>query len=175
MGGGLESRWGSQDQHRKTRRAKNTSITLPGYIKLAFYFISWGRCTVKQPSKYLRFRRWKCSKYIMNERMVMRTRNKVGAWHRMELTAKQKGLHIYTSPWDRKRCVAERWISPDQISISVSILTKTGTGLQHSDNRNARYIACHLHISVGHLRYSTITAHDHNYLQQKETRISMII
>ena len=30
--------------------AKNTSIELPSCIKLAFHFISWGRCTVKQPS-----------------------------------------------------------------------------------------------------------------------------
>jgi len=30
--------------------AKNTSIKLPCCIKLAFHFISWGRCTVKQPS-----------------------------------------------------------------------------------------------------------------------------
>jgi len=31
-------------------RAKNTSIKLPSCIKLAFHIISWGRCTVKQPS-----------------------------------------------------------------------------------------------------------------------------
>ena len=35
--------------------------------------------------------------------------------------------------------------------------------------------ACHLHISVGHLIDSTTGTHDHNYLQQKETRMSMII
>jgi len=34
----------------ETCRAKNTSIKLPSYIKLAFHIISWGRCTVKQPS-----------------------------------------------------------------------------------------------------------------------------
>ena len=34
----------------KTCRAKNTSIKLPSCIKLAFHFISRGRCTVKQPS-----------------------------------------------------------------------------------------------------------------------------
>jgi len=28
---------------------KNTPIKLPSCIKLAFHFISWGRCTVKQP------------------------------------------------------------------------------------------------------------------------------
>jgi len=124
----------------QTCRAKNTSIKLPSCIKLAFYFISWGRCTVRQPSKYIRFRRWLCWKYIMNECIVMKSRNEVGAWQGMELTAKQKGQHIYTSPWDAKRCVAERWISPYQISTSGSILTKTGRGLQHSDDRNARYI-----------------------------------
>ena len=31
-------------------RAKNTPIKLPCCIKLAFHFISWGRCTVKQTS-----------------------------------------------------------------------------------------------------------------------------
>jgi len=35
----------------ETCRAKNTSIKLPYCIKLAFHFISWGRRTVKQPSK----------------------------------------------------------------------------------------------------------------------------
>ena len=34
----------------KTCRAKNTLIKLPCCIKLAFQIISWGRCTVKQPS-----------------------------------------------------------------------------------------------------------------------------
>ena len=34
----------------ETCRAKNTLIKLPGCIKLAFHFISRGRCTVKQPS-----------------------------------------------------------------------------------------------------------------------------
>jgi len=34
----------------ETCRAKNTSIKLPSCIKLAFQFISCGRCTVKQPS-----------------------------------------------------------------------------------------------------------------------------
>ena len=36
----------------KKRRAKNKSIKLPCCIKLAFHFISRGRCTVKQPSSY---------------------------------------------------------------------------------------------------------------------------
>jgi len=36
----------------ETCRAKNTSITLHCRIKLAFHFIPWGRCTVKQPSKF---------------------------------------------------------------------------------------------------------------------------
>ena len=36
----------------KTCRAKNTSIKIPCCIKLAFQIISWGRCTVKQPSCY---------------------------------------------------------------------------------------------------------------------------
>jgi len=36
----------------ETCRAKNTSIKLPSCIKLAFHFISWGRCTVKQPSSF---------------------------------------------------------------------------------------------------------------------------
>ena len=34
----------------ETCRAKNTSIKLPSCIKLEFHIISWGRCTVKQPS-----------------------------------------------------------------------------------------------------------------------------
>ena len=34
----------------ETCRAKNTSTKLPRFIKLAFHFISWGRCTVKQSS-----------------------------------------------------------------------------------------------------------------------------
>ena len=34
----------------ETCRAKNTSIKLSCCIKLAIHFISWGRCTVKQPS-----------------------------------------------------------------------------------------------------------------------------
>ena len=34
-------------------RAKNISIKLPCCIKLAFHIISWGRCTVKQPSSFL--------------------------------------------------------------------------------------------------------------------------
>ena len=34
----------------ETCRAKNTLIKLPCCIKLAFQIISWGRCTVKQPS-----------------------------------------------------------------------------------------------------------------------------
>jgi len=33
-------------------RAKNTSIKLPSCITLTFQVISWGRCTVKQPSKF---------------------------------------------------------------------------------------------------------------------------
>ena len=33
----------------ETCRAKNISITLPSCMKLSFHFISWGRCTVKQP------------------------------------------------------------------------------------------------------------------------------
>jgi len=35
----------------ETCRAKNTLIKLPCCIKLAFHIISWGRCTVKQPSR----------------------------------------------------------------------------------------------------------------------------
>jgi len=34
----------------ETCRAKNTSIKLPSCIKVAFHFILWGTCTVKQPS-----------------------------------------------------------------------------------------------------------------------------
>ena len=34
----------------ETCRAKNTSIKLPCFIKMAFQIISWGRWTVKQPS-----------------------------------------------------------------------------------------------------------------------------
>jgi len=37
----------------ETCRAENTSIKLPCCIKLAFHIISWGRCTVKQPSSFL--------------------------------------------------------------------------------------------------------------------------
>jgi len=37
----------------ETCRAKNTLIKLPSCIKLAFQVISWGRCTVKQPSSFL--------------------------------------------------------------------------------------------------------------------------
>ena len=33
-------------------RARNTLIKLPCCIKLAFHIISWGRCTVKQPSSF---------------------------------------------------------------------------------------------------------------------------
>jgi len=58
MGGGLERRrvclrcrWCRAAYVPETCRAKNTSIKLPSCIKLAFHFISWGRCTVKQPSK----------------------------------------------------------------------------------------------------------------------------
>jgi hypothetical protein len=40
----------------ETYRAKNTSIKLPCCIKLAFQIISWGRCTVKQPSGFMTFR-----------------------------------------------------------------------------------------------------------------------
>jgi len=36
----------------ETYRTKNTSIKLPCCIKLAFQVISWGRCTVKQPSSF---------------------------------------------------------------------------------------------------------------------------
>jgi len=60
-GGGLESGrvgcvCGADGDVRRTApsahtcRAKNTSIKLPSCIKLAFHFISWGRCTVKQRS-----------------------------------------------------------------------------------------------------------------------------
>ena len=35
----------------ETCGAKNTLIKLPCCIKLAFQIISWGRCTVKQPSR----------------------------------------------------------------------------------------------------------------------------
>jgi len=38
-----------------TCRAKNTSIKLPCCIKLAFCIISWGRCTVKQPSLFKKY------------------------------------------------------------------------------------------------------------------------
>jgi len=34
----------------ETCQAKNSSIKLPSCIRLAFHFISWGRCTVKQSS-----------------------------------------------------------------------------------------------------------------------------
>jgi len=64
MGGGLESRcvgrvYGADGarhhddgrMYPKTCRAKNTSIKLPSCIKLAFHFITRGRCTVKQPSR----------------------------------------------------------------------------------------------------------------------------
>ena len=37
----------------ETWRAKNTSIKLLCFIKLVFHIISWGRCTVKQPSSIL--------------------------------------------------------------------------------------------------------------------------
>jgi len=57
MGGGLESRcvgrvYGANGAVRlhETCRSKNTSIKLPTCIKLAFHFISLGRCKVKQPS-----------------------------------------------------------------------------------------------------------------------------
>jgi len=47
----------------KRCRAKNTSIKLLSCIKFAFHFISWGRCTVKQPSNYrLRHHRHHCSR-----------------------------------------------------------------------------------------------------------------
>jgi len=39
----------------ETCRAKNTSIKLPSYIKLAFHSISWGKCTVKQPLSSVNF------------------------------------------------------------------------------------------------------------------------
>jgi len=38
----------------ETCRTKNISIKLPYCIKLAIHFISWERCTVKQPSSYAR-------------------------------------------------------------------------------------------------------------------------
>jgi len=37
----------------ETCRAKNTSIKLHSCIKLTFQIISWGRCTLKQPSFFL--------------------------------------------------------------------------------------------------------------------------
>ena len=54
MGGGHESRrvgrvYGADGT--ETCRAKNTSVKLPCCIKLAFHFISRGRCTVIQPIK----------------------------------------------------------------------------------------------------------------------------
>ena len=52
----------------ETCRAKETSIKLPCCIKLAFQIISWGRCTVKQPSSrisfYVRKLSRKCTMYI---------------------------------------------------------------------------------------------------------------
>ena len=39
----------------ETCRARNTSIKLPCCIKLAFKIVSWGRCTVKQPSSNLMY------------------------------------------------------------------------------------------------------------------------
>jgi len=36
----------------EAHRPKNTSIKLPSCVKLAFHFISLGRCAVKQPSSY---------------------------------------------------------------------------------------------------------------------------
>jgi len=40
-------------------RAKNTSIKLPSCMKLAFHFISWGRCTIKQHSN------WDCLSMVL--------------------------------------------------------------------------------------------------------------
>jgi len=40
--------------HGTIPNVKNISIKLPCSIKLAFYIISWRRCTVKQSSSYLR-------------------------------------------------------------------------------------------------------------------------
>ena len=42
----------------ETCQAKNTSIKLPSCIKLTFHFISWGRCTVKQPSRFYSVLKW---------------------------------------------------------------------------------------------------------------------
>ena len=44
----------------ETCRAKNTSIKLPCCIQLAFQIISWGRCTVKRPSKCMPFSSLPC-------------------------------------------------------------------------------------------------------------------
>jgi len=42
----------------ETCRAKNTSIKLPRCIKLPFHFISWGRCAVKQHSRFYSVLKW---------------------------------------------------------------------------------------------------------------------
>ena len=36
----------------ETRRATDTPIKLPSCIKLAFHYISWGRCTATQATRY---------------------------------------------------------------------------------------------------------------------------
>ena len=49
--------------------AKNTPIKLPSCIKLMFHIISWGRCTVKQPSSCpLFFSTWKWDKIQPHKR-----------------------------------------------------------------------------------------------------------
>ena len=107
----------------------------------------------------------------------MKSRNNVDTWQVTELTAKWKGQHIYTSPRDAKWCVAERWMSPALISISASIFTKTGRGLHTTAMiETQRYIR----MSLTHFCRSSHREHRKgtpysNYLQQEETRISIII
>ena len=48
----------------ETCRAKNTLIKLPCGIKLAFQIISWGRCTIRQPSSFVHIMLKNCNTWM---------------------------------------------------------------------------------------------------------------
>ena len=87
----------------------------------------------------------------------------------------KRPTYLHESMRRKAVCSGQRNVSLPNFYISLySQYNRKRIATPRWSERTGTY-ACHLHISVGHLNDGTIRAHDHNYLQQKETTISIII
>jgi len=130
----------------ETCRAKYTSIKLPSCIKLAFHFISRGRCTVKQPTSFRKpFQRKSKHIFFFKNRDVYEI-----IWRKCGWARQATEYHIRGNIW---RVRLASWINKAKETLSWYLIPQISCGLI---SRTHLDVALYLHYPSSHIQHHNL-------------------